>query len=97
MTSEDVDKVYELRNGTSSVGFFRSVEGAKVEAEKILDSYREFDGDNDVEPIDFDAKWEMKKETFGSGRYALGDPKPTLVYGQTYGTAFRVLTHKVDP
>lgn len=93
-------KVYELRNGGShsSCGFFQSVERAKAEATKILDSYHEFDGDDDVEQVNFDAEWEMKRETIGKNPvHEIGEPKPTLVYGLTYDTAFRVITHEVLP
>lgn len=88
--------IYQLHEGVrrghmSEIGLFKSVEAAKKVAEAKLDTYHEFDGDDDVEKVNFDAQWEMKRETIGHNPpREFGKPKLFLVYGLEYDTAFRI-------
>lgn len=98
-TETDQQVVYELRNGGRvswhRVGVFSTIDKAKQAAAQVLETYREFDGDEDVERTDFQAEWTMQRETIGSSRHEVGEPKPFLNYG-SQGSAFKIDTIEID-
>lgn len=60
--------IYELRNGRSTEGFHRTLDGAKQHAQERLDEYREFYADftpeelEDTEPlIDGTLEWTIER------------------------------------
>lgn len=88
--------VYELMAGGSiswwRVGVFTDIDAAKHAASLVLDTYRQFDGDEDTEQTNYDAEWVMKRETIGARhRHEVGDPKPFCVFGSE-GSAFKINT-----
>lgn len=94
------DVVYELREGPlkglgSPRGLFRSIEGAKAEVAKVLETYHEFDDDPDSEDVNYDAEWEMRRQVVFSRE--VGEPIPMLIYGAEYQSSFKILTREVKP
>ena len=97
--STDTPKVYELLNGGRSswhrVGVFTDIDTAKHVAALVLDTYHEFDGDDGTEQCNYEATWEMSRETIGPRNREVGDPKPFLRYGES-GSAFKIDTIILD-
>ena len=92
-------KVYQLHEGGrgswSDKGLFATITRAKEQAATILDTYHEFDGHEDTEQTDYNATWQMKRETIGGrGTHEIGAPKPFLVYGDE-GSAFKITEREV--
>lgn len=83
------------RTSWHRVGTFTSIDRAKAAAALRLDTYRAYDGDQDVEAVNYDAEWVLRRETIGRRRREVGDPKPFLIYGDN-GSAFKINTIEVD-
>lgn len=87
--------VYELAHtsrggiGGQREGLFATMDLAKARAEQKVAEYRRVveESPDDVEPMYPDPEWTMARETIGHD-HEVGDPKPHLIYGTMYGSAF---------
>lgn len=101
--TQPVSVVYELMLGSVSglwwhtQGHFLTIEGAKAAAAEHMEPWHEYDDDDEVEPTNWDATWEMLQDTIGpaSRPHPVGEPKPYLIFGTTNRSAFKIETREV--